>query len=53
MSTSNNIYIAVIDDESSLRTSLGRLLRLANFQPISYPSAEAFLAHPGEFELVK
>ena len=49
MSTSNNIYIAVIDDESSLRTSLSRLLRLANFQPISYPSAEAFLAddkHP-------
>ena len=49
MGTSGNIYIAVIDDESSLCTSLGRLLRLAGFQPISYPSAEAFLAdqkHP-------
>ena len=49
MSTSNNIYVAVIDDESSLCSSMGRLLRLANFQPISYASAEAFLAddkHP-------
>ena len=49
MGTSGNIYIAVIDDEGSLCTSLGRLLRLAGFQPISYPSAEAFLAdqkHP-------
>ena len=49
MSTSNNIYVAVIDEESSLCTWLSWLLRLANFQPISYPSAEAFLAddkHP-------
>ena len=49
MSALSNNYIAVIDDESSLCTSLSRLLRLANFQPISYPSAEAFLAdtkHP-------
>lgn len=41
--------IAVIDDESSLRTSLSRLLRLADFVPVGYPSAEAFLAddkHP-------
>ena len=44
MSTLSNNYIAVIDDESSLCTSLSRLLRLANFQPITYPSAEAFLA---------
>ena len=44
MSTSSNSYIAVIDDESSLCTSLSRLLRLANFQPITYQSAEAFLA---------
>ena len=40
----SNSYIAVIDDESSLCTSLSRLLRLANYQPITYPSAEAFLA---------
>ena len=49
MSTPSNTYIAIIDDESSIRTSLSRVLRLADFQPISYPSAEAFLAdekHP-------
>jgi len=39
-----NTYIAVIDDESSLCISLGRLLRLSGFDPVSYPSAEAFLA---------
>ena len=44
MSTPNQTYIAIIDDESSLRTALSRLLRLAGFQPIAYPSAEAFLA---------
>ena len=44
MSTPSNNYIAVIDDESSICASMSRLLRLANFQPISYPSAEAFLA---------
>lgn len=38
-----NTYIAVIDDESSLCVSLCRLLRLSGFQPVSYPSAEAFL----------
>ena len=44
MSTPSNNYIAVIDDESSICASMSRLLRLANFQPISYSSAEAFLA---------
>ena len=44
MSTPGNSYIAVIDDESSICASMSRLLRLANFQPISYPSAEAFLS---------
>ena len=43
MSTSSHTYVAVIDDESSLCTSMSRLLRLAGFQPIAYPSAEAFL----------
>ena len=49
MSTGTNIYIAVVDDDESLRRSLSRLLRAAHFQPISYASAEAFLAdtkHP-------
>src|SRR6478752_1868211 len=49
MSTGANIYIAVVDDDESLRRSLSRLLRAAHFQAISYESAEAFLAdtkHP-------
>jgi FixJ family two-component response regulator len=49
MSNGPNIYIAVIDDDESLCRSMSRLLRAAHFQPITYPSAEAFLAdtrHP-------
>ena len=44
-----NIYVAVVDDDESVCRSLSRLLRAAHFQPIAYPSAEAFLAdkkHP-------
>lgn len=37
------IYVAVVDDDESLCRSLGRLLRTAGFQPVTYPSAEAFL----------
>jgi FixJ family two-component response regulator len=44
MGTTINTYVGVIDDESSICTSMSRLLRLANFQPICYASAEAFLA---------
>jgi FixJ family two-component response regulator len=43
MGTLSNTYVAVIDDESSICVSMSRLLRLSNFQPICYPSAEAFL----------
>lgn len=43
MRSTRNIYIAVIDDDESLCRSMSRLLRAANFQPITYPSAEAFL----------
>jgi FixJ family two-component response regulator len=43
MSTSGNIYIAVIDDDESGRRSMSRLLRAAHLQPVIYPSAEAFL----------
>jgi FixJ family two-component response regulator len=49
MSSARNTYVAVIDDDESLCRSLGRLLRAAGFQPITYPSAEAFLGdlkHP-------
>jgi FixJ family two-component response regulator len=46
---SQNIYIAVVDDDLSICRSLSRLLRAAHFQPITYASAEEFLAdtkHP-------
>ena len=49
MSSSPNIYVAVVDDDESVCRSLSRLLRAAHLQPISYPSAEALLAdtkHP-------
>jgi len=49
MSESQNIYIAVVDDDESVCRSLSRLLRAAHLQPITYASAEAFLAdtkHP-------
>ena len=43
MSSLRNIYIAVIDDDESTCRSMGRLLRAAHLQPVTYPSAEAFL----------
>lgn len=36
-------YVAVVDDDESVCRSLGRLLRTAGFQPVTYPSAEALL----------
>jgi FixJ family two-component response regulator len=44
MNSSRNVYIAVIDDDESICRSMSRLLRAAHLQPITYPSAEAFLA---------
>jgi FixJ family two-component response regulator len=44
MQITRNIYVAVIDDDESLCRSMGRLLRAAHLQPITYHSAEAFLA---------
>jgi FixJ family two-component response regulator len=44
MSKTNPIYIAVVDDEESACKSLARLLRAAGFQPVTYASAESFLA---------
>lgn len=43
MGSPRNTYIAVIDDDDSICRSFGRLLRVAGFQAITYPSAEAFL----------
>jgi FixJ family two-component response regulator len=39
-----NIYVAVVDDDADLCRSFARLLRAAGMQPVTYPSAEAFLA---------
>ena len=49
MSGANTIYVAVIDDDENICRSLGRLLRAAGMQPITYDSAESFLGdtkHP-------
>jgi FixJ family two-component response regulator len=46
---SSPIYVAVVDDDETLCRSYARLLRAAGMQPITYVSAEAFLAdakHP-------
>lgn len=36
-------YVAIVDDDESVCRSLGRLLRAVGYQPVTYPSAEAFL----------
>lgn len=49
MSSTPTIYIGIVDDDESVCHSMSRLLRAARFQPVTYPSAEAFLAdkkHP-------
>ena len=49
VSQTRTVYVAVVDDDENFRRSLGRLLRAAGMQPITYASAEAFLAdtkHP-------
>jgi FixJ family two-component response regulator len=43
MDNSQNMYVAVVDDDESVCRSFGRLLRTAGFQPVTYASAEAFL----------
>jgi FixJ family two-component response regulator len=44
MSSLRQTYVAVVDDDESLCRSLGRLLRAEGMQPVTYLSAEAFLA---------
>jgi FixJ family two-component response regulator len=44
MTGTGNIYIAVVDDDESICLSMSRLLRAARLQPVTYSSAEAFLA---------
>ena len=43
------LYVAIVDDDENFCRSLGRLLRAAGMQAITYTSGEAFLAdtkHP-------
>ena len=42
--TKSGLYIAVVDDEASVRTALGRLLRLADYEVTAFASGEDFLA---------
>src|SRR4051794_25614235 len=44
MSITSNTYVAVVDDDQSVCRSFARLLRAAGIQPVTYASAEAFLA---------
>ena len=43
MTTNAQTLIAVVDDESPMRTMLRRVLRLADYQVIAYSSGEEFL----------
>jgi len=44
MSRISNTCVAVVDDDQSVLRSFARLLRAAGIQPVTYESAEAFLA---------
>ncbi len=43
MKDRGRILIAVVDDEPSVRSSLARLLRSAEYEAATYPSGEEFL----------
>ena len=42
--TRAGLYIAVVDDEAPVRTALGRLLRLADYEVAAFGSGDEFLA---------
>ena len=44
MSNTDQTYVAVVDDDESACRALSRLLRAEGIQPVTYTSAEAFLA---------
>ena len=44
MGNLGNRYVAVVDDDESVCRSFSRLLRVARYQPVTYHSAEDFLA---------
>jgi FixJ family two-component response regulator len=48
--SSGKVCVAIVDDDVSLCRSVERLLRAAGIHPITYPSAEAFLADAKQLE---
>ena len=46
--TTADPYIAVVDDEASVRTALGRLLRLADYEVAAFGCGDEFLASLAE-----
>ncbi len=44
--------VAVVDDDSSMRTALARLLRVAQFDVQTFSSADQLLNSPAEFKCV-
>jgi FixJ family two-component response regulator len=44
MSAIPTTYVAIVDDDESVRRSFARLLRASGIQPVTYESAESFLA---------
>jgi FixJ family two-component response regulator len=44
MGSSQNIYVAVVDNDESVCRSFSRLLRAEGMQSVTYSSAEGFLA---------
>ena len=44
MNETPSIYVGIVDDDESVCRSVGRLLRAAGIQAITYASAESFLA---------
>ena|ERR1700751_1110755 len=49
MNSTATTYVAIVDDDGSVCQSFARLLRAAGIQPVTYSSAESFLAdtkHP-------
>ena len=42
--------VSIVDDDDSVRTAIGRLVRSLGYRSSEFPSAEAFLASPWQTE---
>ena len=45
------VTIGIVDDDDSIRQSLRQLLRAADFEALTFASAEEFLASPGRADV--